>query len=394
MKKRSLKFVICCLPLLASLASCNKPIDSFVKTALPYGTMEFEGEEVGGMSHLVKMSYSELSAKVQEQKNFLLIVHNYDELCSCWHDFHDNILVPYIKEYKLLWYVIDYRDMQNQTNTFGLQLLSNHETLAIFNKGAITYQKTNANQQEEFVYKLSAFKEWMDARIYYPRVFLLDKDQLDAKYENHGEFTVYFLRLSCGDCSYLETSFILDYVKDNQNMSPLYAIDCDAEGIRKYNGASAKDPAKYPDATDDEKQAFKQYNKFKEDYGLIASEDNPAGWDADHSFPCLFHINSEANGKKKGDVIDSAAIFYNEGMNYATGEITNSYFTEERLQLECLSYLKDSSIEKKVLKGLFVEPYDEAKWGNLRSKYRHEVTAPLINPIVKAFFDYNVGNNN
>lgn len=392
MNKKLVVFSSLIFASVSSLFSCNVSIDSVTKTSILYGTMEFEGVAIKDDSHLRKISYDELNDMVTDKDNFLILVHNYSGLCSCWNDFHDSVLAPYIVSKNLLIYSIDYNELVNkeEENRFGLKIFSGHETLAIFNKGKLTYQKDNSDSKDTFTTRISGLASWLEERIYLPRTFLLSKAQLEKKYNQTNEFTIYFMRLSCGDCSYLDSTFLIDYNAKNQNMSPLYAINCDQEGIRTYNGAQ---PDERAEEGSDARNAYEQYYKFKLDFGLIESEANPAGWEAGRCFPCLFHINPEGNGKKTGDVIDSSAIFYNEQFEYNTGKILKSYFTAARLEKECLRYLKESSVEKKVIQDLVVEPYSEEKWGSVKGNYRHGVSAPLLEPIIKTFLDYNVGNN-
>ena len=388
MKKLSVILLTSLGLILPNLTACNGSIDTFVRTPILYGTKEFEGQAIKDKSHLREIDYQKLTDLVTNKENFMIVVHNYDDLCSCWNDFHDDILAPFIKNHDLLFYIIDFHEFDNKSQKYNLQLVTNHETIAIFKEGSITYQKNNADQNDPFTTNLASFTKWMEARIYYPRCFLISEDQLNAKYYERDEFTIYFTRLSCGDCSYLNKSNLIDYGKNHQTMAPLYVIDCDAEGIRTYNGAQPSDD---PEASEDAKKAYTQYLNFKKDHGLVQTDQNPAGWLAGACFPCLFHVNPDGEGTMIGDVIDSSAIFYNDSVNKDTGEVTASYFTAERLEYECLTYLRESNIKNKVLLGQKIEPYNQEKHGT-RSEWRHNLMKPLFDPIVTAFLDYNVGN--
>ena len=109
-----------------------------------------------------------------------------------------------------------------------------------------------------------------------------------------------------------------------------------------------------------QKEAQALYDAFKVEYGLDEAMDNPSGYGTGY-VPTLYHVNPEGNGKKRGDVIDMSGVFYNDRIE--DGKIADTYFTEERLGLESLSYLRDSHVEIKILLGQEVASYDRAGIG-------------------------------
>lgn len=376
--------------LLAGLASCSSQIDNPEKVALDFGTHIGMDAECLGNSHTTKIVAADLQGLVDRESNFILIAHASSRMdCTCYSDWHDTIFAPYVKRHNLLVYLIEMDEVSGEDKeSYGLTLNSLHATLAIFKKGKVKYQKTTANESDPFVTDSHEFAAWMNYRIQMPRAFFVDKAQLDAKYNAYGEFTVYFSRNGCGDCSYFSDNYLREYLAQEGNFSPLYILDCDVEGICFVKGDDGVlyGPASertWDSANEYQKQAYNMWNAFKQDYGMAESEDNPAGWSTGY-VPTLFHINPTGNGKKKGSVIDGAMVIYNDSIT--DNAITSTYFTKERLELSCLSYLKDSkeiAEENKVLLGKSVPTIEGATGGLARRK----ATATYHDPIAKAFLD-------
>ena len=120
----------------------------------------------------------------------------------------------------------------------------------------------------------------------------------------------------------------------------------------------------------------------------VSPREEAAGWNSGY-VPTLFHINPSSTGEKTGDVIDGAMVLYNDSISENT--ISSTYFTAERLEEECLAYLKESKTvpeEDKILLGKKVGEQGERKG----SVYRHEELSKYHNAIAKAFLDSYLGN--
>lgn len=386
------------LPLLTIplLFSCDNNIDSVTRVNMDMGTLIGMDNEIKNDSHMQKVSYNKITSLVADKKNFIVVVHSSVNFCSCYKDWHDNILAPYIKKNNLLVYFLDYQDIENKDEQFGLKLYSNHETLGIFENGVLKYQNDNVDQEKAWVTTYSSFEAWMDARISKPRMLKIDKDILDSLYKKEVkdtlEFTIYFGLEGCPDCSYLEETSLTKYFRENDNTSPLFFLDTGVTGIRKVVDEDGKEygPSINESGSEKEKQyqqkAKEQWNKFKLDYGLAETSTNPVGYKEGY-VPAIFHINPDGTNTN-GSVIDAAGIFYNDTFDASTSTITESYFSESRVSLEQFEYLEN--VDVKVLEGIKVD-YIRKENQSERSFY-HESNRSYVEPIVDALLDWCIKN--
>lgn len=369
------------------LSSCGNA-STPEKVILDFGSGIVESQEIELDSHLTRISYEKLKQKIEAKENFIALVHPYNEVpCSCWIRFHDKVFAPYVASRRLMVYSIDYDELLEQEEHYGLELHPGHETIGIYKEGGLMYQHDDVDEKSDFVLRYEAFAEWMDARIERPRVLLIDKDTLDDKYEDEEPFSIYFSRSGCGDCRYLTSHSFRQYFSSNHIDKPLidnciYALDCDVVGIAKVLNEDGKEIgySSSSSASEDQKRAYAQWLSFKEEYGLSYSEDNPAGWDNGY-VPTLFHIQPDGVSKK-GDVIDGAGVFYNDKIDEENLLISSSYFTNSRLEIDALTYLKDSQVENKILQNLKIEAV---------SADIHETLAPFMEPIFVSFLDSFIG---
>ena len=309
------------LSLVFSLVSCGgNGGEKIQKTPLLFGTKEFVSQEVDSLSHMKKLEdESVLQKMIVGKDNFVLIVMGRGETgshstCGCWNRFHEQNIVSFQREFNFLFYYI-YSDQL--TSPLGLSL------------GVDT--------------SYEAFKTWMLNRIELPRVFFVNKEQLDALYAGSQEFTIYFSRQRCGDCSYMQRGLYSSWYESHlTGVQDSYIIDCDAPGIASIMDENGQ--VHYRDEDSEYGQAAtEQYNAFKVEYGLAYSSSNPAGYNQG-VFPTIFHVNPDGTNKT-GDVIDASGVFFNETIQ--DGKVTESYFDGSRDNLEIFSYL--SKVEKKNL---------------------------------------------
>lgn len=365
------------LPLSAGLFSCASG-ENAGPVSLLFGTREFDGQEGDSpISHMKKLTdRSVLEAMVRRQENFvLLVLGEAHETCGCWNTFHAQNIVRFQQETGLL---IHYLYSNELAEDYGMDVGTAKATIGIFRDGALAYQNSDADENAPFYRDYSSFRSWMLERICLPRVFYLTREQLSAKYDETSPFAIYFSRQTCGDCARMQSGAFRSYFEERPTgIETSYAIDLDSVGI----GAIEKDGeiihrSTAENATPEQKEAQRQYEAFKEEYGLVESEGNPAGYGQGY-VPTFFHVNPEGNGKKTGDVIDLSAVFYNDKVE--NGAFAESYFTAERLALESLSYLRESDVEHKVLQDLATElPRNEAY------KAYHD-------PILVAYLDAAIG---
>lgn len=195
------------LSLVFSLVSCGgNGGEKIQKTPLLFGTKEFASQEVDSLSHMKKLEdESVLQKMVVGKDNFVLVVMGRGETgshstCGCWNRFHEQNIVSFQREFNFLFYYI-YSDQLS--SSLGLSLGVEKATIGIFHHGELVAQNSDADEASPFYTSYEAFKTWMLDRIDLPRVFFVNKEQLDALYAGSQEFTIYFSRQRCGDCSYM-----------------------------------------------------------------------------------------------------------------------------------------------------------------------------------------------
>ena len=366
---------------LIPLASCNPSLETIEKVVLDYGTIRFDDDEINASkkSQMEQIDLGTLNDLISDKGNFVLLMGN-SFSCSCWTDFHNDVLAPYLLSQHIYLPWISYEEGSKTLGDMGAEISQKYETLMIFKEGKIAYQHTTSDSTSSWVKDEQTFRSWMNARIEAPRLLTISKAQLDAKYEGSADFSIVFGRSSCQDCSFLVDHDIKAYfaahIKEEKiPENYLYLLDCDAEGIRCVKGEDGKPyyPSSESDANEYEKQALAQWKSFKLEYGLAYSEANVAGWEEGY-VPAVYRIHPDGSSKA-GDVIDYSGIFYNESIE--ENVITSSYFSSERLNTNSLSYLAESSLKHKTLTGLALDS----------SKGKHEALQIYEQPILNLLLD-------
>ena len=314
---------------------------------------------------------STVQSLVEKKESFLLLnVPSFS--CLCYSEFRDTCLLPYMREHNLKIYLLRQSELEELEagKRFGIEIASD-PAICLFSKGEIIAQK-EAKTGDAFHDSYKSFASWMDGKISsFPQFLSVNDAQLDALYGGNKDFLIYYARSSCTDCGYLESDFLSDYLEKRESkLSDCYYIDCDFEGIRYQDGEFDQD----------------LWNAYKLSHGLAYSEQNPIGYDGGY-VPTLMRI-SPKQGKKTGDVIAAMNVYFND--TYEKQEngdylITSSFFSEERLAMDALSYLAESNVETKVLKGLNLGSYAESDKAPY-SWYQKKM-APYHNAIIKAFLD-------
>ncbi len=366
------------LPLLLPLCfSCggnegdNKPVE------LCFGTVIGMDAPIEGVSHLTEADTAKINSLIDAKKSFILIVKDTSDGCVCWSSWHDEILAPYIKRNKLLVYLTSLADFKAVENSdkIGLKLYSGSATMGIFQEGALKFQNDTHDLKSDWVNSAAFFTNWMDTRVKKPKIFRIEEAGLSKLYEGNQAFTVYFGRDKCGDCAFFDSNTLIPYLKENDNLSQnFYYIDCDA----------------WRDGLDKDAYAAK-----KAEFGLAYSEDNEAGYGAG-AFPTLYYVHPDGTGTKTGDVIELAAVFFNEGLDESM-KVTDSYFTSARYEASTSSdvhFLEyTSKVQTKVLEGMALQIEGYASMTPLqKATARKETLKQYENPLASAFLDFAVGN--
>lgn len=355
-------FLALSLSFLTVLSACQN-VGSSTKVNLTFGKLYDSSKEERIEDHLETLSHSSLTSLVNSKKEFVLLVYDKNNTCTCWTDFEKTIL-SFVKRKNALMYAVSPSEFDGGHETFGLTISKSEETIAIFEDGKIKEQRVTKGSEDEFI-TTAVFSSWMNERVHFSDMLYISKTQLEGLFAGDIQFTVGFLRDSCSDCSYAETSVLSSFNGKDNNVS--YVIDCDTEDIRLTNGE-----------VDQEKWA-----SFKSEYGL--SEDANPDYGYGGGFVPSFYTYMPGKGEKKDMIIDGD-VYLNDTIEEKDGKyvVTSSYFTEERAPL--LNFLGNSKVDVSVIKGLEIDPQDveNGRWKKMAAAKYHD-------PLLEAFLTAYVG---
>lgn len=353
--------------LAGSLFSCKE--EAPTKVALDFGT--YVGNQaddlIDNTSQLRWIKRSKVDQLIREKDSFLLLVHGSADECTCFTQWHNTVLAPYIKRNKLLVYAITLKEFETGTDYLGVLRISGSDTLCVFQSGTLRYQKDTSDQQASFVKDYAAFSTWMKERTENPKIYYVSFEILDEFYGDFDPFTIYFGRDNCPDCAYLKNALLKDYLHTKKIVDDRF-LYVDFDAVR---------PSK-----DDEDYEAKMvtYAQTKAKYGLSEAEDNPAGM-GEGVFPTIYYVRP--NGKDyTGEVIESAGVFFNEMLG-KDGKISGRYFTKERYDAAKETYLSyvadDAALTSKWIEGDILKT---------DTPDRHEALKPYEAPFFNALLNY------
>lgn len=293
------------LPLFAislfSFSACSKKEE---KVELTYG------EVVHQKYH--EISYAILNRMIDNKESFLLVVN--PQNCACFFDFI-NASESYITNNHLVLYKMNIADFNGNPN-HGIKIIDGSTSFTIFNKGEVAQTiASNAKPQNEIMSKKDKFEEYISQYISMPKMYLCNIATLDRLYHQSSKSLIYFSRNNCGDCSYLNKNFLIDYMRERSEI--LYVVECEELGIREYQ-------ANGYDLTP-ESQVL--WDNFKVKYGL-ASTNNPVyGFNTGY-VPTFLLVS----GTTESTTYHSGAVAFNDKVELVDGQykLTSTYYSNAR----------------------------------------------------------------
>ena len=313
------------------------------KIRIHYG--ELVKDNISNITELPKLTYDGLSAKILNNESFLLAIYG-EETCGCWTDYQP-VLTAYVNDtHQKIDYISTY-DFIGKDNTFGLYLVaSDSPSLAVFENGQLKIQSVYLRDDRTMFKSYTKFKEFIDNNVILPKMLYIEKDELDSMIEDNIEFNLYVARSACGDCSAVNRDVLLEWSKSAGDVTDkLYIFD-----IQQYYGEST-------------------YQGIKDYYGLSNVNNTILGYGTG-SVPTF--------QRRKGmDILDMVVVL-NDSVDRDNKKVV-SYFTEERVNH--MNFLKNSSIDPKVLDGFDLTDEQVADWRNYRSQFymaRHYPIARLF----------------
>jgi hypothetical protein len=318
--------------------------------------------------HLWNLSVADLNTLISRGNNFALLVYDTDETCTCWTDFQVTIK-QYLSQYNFLLFGIQQNLLEAaQTPSSGasavnynLSLATGYETLAIYENGAVKYQKTSAGTTDNWT-KYDGFSTWLNDRIHRSNMLYVSEAQFDHLFLGISTFVVGFLRFSCPDCAYLDDNFLKAYNANGRNTS--YVIDVEKEGI--WNATT---------------KANGSWQAWKDKYGMSTANNPAFGFDTGVV---------PTSTKDYAAAILDGDVYVNDSLTKdatdANYHVSDTYFTEARLPN--LAFLTDNtSVKTKVLSNLAVPVADADVYGT-DAGWTHAAAAKYHDPLLTAFLDF------
>lgn len=392
MNNKALFFAAGALFMVTGATSCTK--ETVTQVALEFGR-KYNAElplwdtDSTSSTYLVGnlklIAYTDLTALITTKKqSFVLLVADVNTSCTCFSTFRSTLL-SYIKNTNAYIYAIKPSEFNGGVNQYNLNVSSAEgaESVAIFEKGVLKYQRQRNGQEDSWSNDISVFQAWMDARVSISSMLYIDIKQLDAAIKGtlslngFDQFTIGFFRGRCGDCSYLAEHFLTTYNQTEHAES--YLIDCDVPGIHDPKDGTT-------DPTDESKATWA---KFKKDYGL-ASEVNTAYGYSTGYVPCF-------QNRQNGEVVDmevydndilvpnpdGVTCYLGKGNTYWDGSRDHAFFSKLPA-----SAAKDFT-QVPALQKITKDDYTSYTYGTETDYYwNHDKAAVYHDPLIKAFLDY------
>jgi thiol-disulfide isomerase/thioredoxin len=255
MKKQHLILLFSALTL-TSLVGCNKK--QYDKTPLTFKNMS--------LTDVITLE-SEVDFVDKVENDNFLVVANADATCSCWALFHNDVLVPYIKQTGVEIYFIEANKLVS--SYYGLPInagKTNTPVFAIYEDGKVKHSSTY-NYSNTIFSSLDAFTRYVDERVILPQVEIITLDKFNELLKSKEKFLVNYGLSFCPDCKAYDRMFLKDYLKTEVKRDiPYYYLETMAEGMRMLNGDPSTPEAKL------------QWSLFKDNYGLSDAKNTELGY--------------------------------------------------------------------------------------------------------------------
>lgn len=321
------KLSLFALPLLvlasAGLSSCDGNSGSDEKVNIVFGDKT--------LTTVRSIAYLDLKEKVDSKESFLLAV-TYTEGCGCWIQETKPTLERYINEKHVTIYHVTRDELVGGGDAFGITIKTGAVSFAVFSEGKVR-NCINTNDENTLA-NYDSFVSYMSSLVNLPRCYYVSLEMVDALRASSSKDIIYYSRISCGDCNYLNPRYLTEFMKNHPNYSKdINVLDMDALGLRY-------------DRNDEDLK--KSWTDFTKKYQM--SLEGEATYGYDRGFVPTFQL--VANNR-----VVSQSVYFNDSVKYENNKyiVSDSFYTSERLAN--LEYLKDFDGQK-VLKGLELKTDD------------------------------------
>lgn len=313
------------------------------------------------------------SSLVGRKLNFILLIADVTSDCTCFAKFRASI-ASYIDSSNAFVYSINPSEFKDKAD-LGLKFSTGlgYESIAIFQNGAVKYQRQRAGENDSWSTEAETFKTWMKARVSVSNMLYLDVLQLEklvadpATISGFDHAVIGFVRDRCPDCSYLSDHFLKEYNQSTHAES--YLIDCDVPGLHDDN---------------DGKTAQTQWSAFKVKYGLAASSSPEFGFEAGYVPSFQF--------RRASNVIEDADVYVNDTLEInadgTTCSVKSTYWDGTRDHPFFDSLAKDVVRDFSKVEALKSIPKSDYEAYERDYYWNHDKAAVYHDPILKGFLDY------
>ena len=317
------------------------------------------------------------SGLVGRKLNFVLLIADVTTDCNCFAKFKSSI-TSYIQSSNAFFYSINPSEFKDK-DALGLKVSTaeGSESIAIFENGAVKYQRQRAGEADTWSTNADTFKTWMNARVKVSNMLYIDVLQLEklvvdpSSFAGSNHAVIGFFRDRCPDCSYLSDHFLKNYNLTEHAES--YVIDCDVPGLH--------DPKDGTTASTTESKA--QWTAFKALYGLAKSSDPEFGFDTGYVPAFQF---------RRADSVYDMAVYVNDSLalnsDKSTCSIASTYWDGTRSHdffTSLASTVATNFLTIDALKSIPSSDYEEDSGDYY---WAHDKAAVYHDPLMKGFLDY------
>jgi hypothetical protein len=316
------------------------------------------------------------SGLVGRKLNFVLLIADVTTDCNCFAKFKSSI-TSYIQSSNAFFYSINPSEFKGK-DTLGLKVSTaeGSESVAIFENGAVKYQRQRAGEADTWSTNADTFKTWMNARVKVSNMLYIDVLQLEKLVIDPSRFTgtdhavIGYLRDHCPDCSYLSDHFLKTYNLTEHAES--YVINCDVPGL--HDNADGTTNTKWQD--------------IKDTYGLSKTKDPDFGFDTGYVPTFQF--------RRAGNLVEDAEVYVNDSIDVnsdgTTCSIKATYWDGSRPNPFFASLDKSVVTDFTKVAALQTIPLADCETyvsqGKTYYGWAHDKAAIYHDPLIKGFLDY------
>lgn len=306
----------------STLVGCQ---NSNSKITIHIGTKEDQMIELKKENDLISI----LSSKLNEDVLLATYSDIYSTGCACWIGFKEEVANKFVKNYNIPIYFFNTDLLTESTiKQFKISKLTNSNPNFYLFKNSKVLRKYSYDDKVKNIFTYDTFVKELNQKINKPEnfsMFYVTYSYLfngDKNHINDEKTVILNMRNACSDCSYAIPNIIQPYLNNKKIKNEIYLLDYQF----------------YRDTT--------EYENIKNQLNLKESK---FGY-KEGVFPTIQY-------REKGVLLDSCVTF-NDVLEEQNDKyiIKESYYTDERLNN--LTFLKNSSISKKVLLGLEIDKSD------------------------------------